>query len=972
MASEVFNLAILLTLKDAASGGLDRIEAKMRSAGKEGKKLADEYNSLRESLNRDLAIGGIGVAGLGAIYKGIQAAGDFQAKMTDLQATLATSKGGSVDLNALGADMQKAEVIAVKLGNALPGTTADFVEMMQVLKQNGLETTTIMDGAAESVAHLAVANNAIPKEIAADFAQYGNLFKLKPEEFQPAADVFSRIFTSTGQTSAELVEAAKYFEGRAGASLGISGLKDAQQITQLFGLMGKSGIRGSIAGTSLTDFFSEYSKHADKVEELKAATGIKLDFFDAKGNFAGMDTVFEQMKQFDKLTNKEKIDWNEWIFGLRGMSAANLFIDEGTEGWKKFNAEQNKTISLQDKVAAKSATFNNQMEALSGTLENLGITVFEPMLPGLTSAIGKTNEFVGSIQEFAKAHPDLMKWSVELAAYGSSAMVVYSGFKTLTTGVKMFQIASELRNGNGLLSYLSDTAKGADTATKRVAGFTGSLGAAETKSAGLTKKVGAFQKIASSPITIVLGIAAAEAAITTLLQHFDEIDERQKKVVEYATTISQNYDNLSGRGLLYNTPGNFKDSKGNDRTSDFDSWAKQFIDAIKEGKTLETNLHPEKASWWEHYKNLSELPYGSYDKTGGQFNPSVAANRWSNAGLTKGLQDPNQLSRVLVQLRQSDGGFNLDDIKLIEAALQKNVGGDKFKIASEIAKLSNGGNQQTTPQKPLGFLNTQPLFPKIQPSPLPNMFQPPQPKPLFGTPPMIKGFDEATLTGKIVPTITNMFSSLTPEFKAAATQTFSGMQQAGGDWQASLLRISQDTGTTSQDLLNFGKSVIDTQPPLSGLVSSANSAKAGLDSLGIKFANYQIPVPNIQTITIPTQQGANGQPIGKVGSYAVGGAVKSDGFAYIHAGEEIRPADVAKGYRTPNETVNERFPDIDAIIRKSRSSSQNTTINAPLTLTINGNVTKEDKQEFARKLDEHARRIADIVGRNMRNSHERE
>ena len=230
MSSEVFNLAILLTLKDAASGGLDRVEARMRKAGAAGRKLADEFKSLREELNKSLAIGGIGVAGLGMLYKGVKAAGDFQAVMSDLSSSLAVvGSNGKVNFNALAMDMQKAEAVAVKLGNALPGTTADFALEIQALKQNGLATETIMNGAAEAVAKLAVASNAIPKDIAADFAQFGNLFKLKAEDFAPAADVFSKIYTSTGQTSAELVEAAKYFQGRAGTALGIGRLEGCRK-----------------------------------------------------------------------------------------------------------------------------------------------------------------------------------------------------------------------------------------------------------------------------------------------------------------------------------------------------------------------------------------------------------------------------------------------------------------------------------------------------------------------------------------------------------------------------------------------------------------------------------------------------------------------------------------------------------------------------------------------------------------------
>ena len=946
MASEVFNLAILLTLKDAASGGLDRIEAKMRSAGKEGKKLADEYNSLRESLNRDLAIGGIGVAGLGAIYKGIQAAGDFQAKMTDLQATLATSKGGSVDLNALGADMQKAEVIAVKLGNALPGTTADFVEMMQVLKQNGLETTTIMDGAAESVAHLAVANNAIPKEIAADFAQYGNLFKLKPEEFQPAADVFSRIFTSTGQTSAELVEAAKYFEGRAGASLGISGLKDAQQITQLFGLMGKSGIRGSIAGTSLTDFFSEYSKHADKVEELKAATGIKLDFFDAKGNFAGIDKVFEQMKQFDKLSQKDRGDWMEKVFGMRGMTAGNIFAEQGIEGWKKFNAEQEKAVGMESKVAMKSATFNNQMEALSGTLENLKITVFEPMLPSLTSAIQKGNDFASTIQESAKANPELSKTVITITAMASSAMVLYSGFKTLSTGVKLFRMASAFSSGDGLLSYLNQTKVGADAAGT-------SITTATTKARGLRGALQSQTVKIGVQIGAIMGIEYLIDVIQREIQTAFDAGAAKKNAIDATNKNYQAFQRTEKEGVKF-SPKDFENQANT-------SW----FSVLKGG--LKATIPSSKAGlpWYQRIsQDASERELYPITKWAGATNPFQTGfgGGHNKNSLAQGFQKtaPELAdSRIMAAfLKQIDTRIpNREEQKPVREALATAFP-DSFTKA--IAELS--------------ALNVAPL--------------------------------------------TQSFADLSTQMNAQAqaqttnTELYTQQGVILQNFGQNLTNLQNPVSQMQQNFQNLGNTANQVPPPLTRIATSANSASSSLDNLSVKISNWQMPAPNVQTVTVGVPQAASA-PTGFniFPSHAVGGVVERDGVAMVHAGNIITPART-KGFgavnsliqtavqnsanRLPSQThsfplssfkagvspeaSSAVFPPTDTIGGQSKigrqaetarkilaqSGNNSVSINYSPQVTING-ASPTAKQDFQAQLNAHSKEIERMVARQMQN-----
>jgi len=543
VSSEVFNLAILLTLKDSASSGLDRFSERLRSAGRDGAKFQSEFEKLRADLNRDLQIGGAGIAGLTALAKGVRVAADFQTSIVDLRNSMSeVGPDGKINFEQVGESMKKAEAIAMHLGNALPGTTEDFVQMMQVLKQNGLSTETILNGAADAVGNLAVANDMLPRDIAADFAQYGNLFKLRPEDFTPAADVFSRIYTSTGQTSTELVEAAKYFQGRAGTSLGIGGLKDAEQITRLFGLLGKKGLRGSMAGTTLTDFFSQYQTHADQIKELESKTGIKLNFFDEKGKFAGVDAIFEQMKQFDKLSDKDRSGWMEKVFGLRGMSAANIFATEGTTGWQQFNAEQDKTISLVDKNSEKSKTFNNQLEALQGTVSNLVVSAFGPMLPQLTEMTKGLNNVVSSLQEFAAANPGLTKTLGTLAFYGATALTVYSSFKTLTTGFRIFRLASQFTRSDSALTFLN----AANSETKTLST---NLATATTRTQGLKGMLSGIGKSQTVRIGVQIGAIMGIEFLIGVIQRevqraFDAAEQR--RLAEDATnknvTAFQNAD----------------------------------------------------------------------------------------------------------------------------------------------------------------------------------------------------------------------------------------------------------------------------------------------------------------------------------------------------------------------------------------------------------------------------------------------
>src|SRR5260370_13679536 len=84
MGSEVFQLYLLLTLKDYASSGLNRIQADLRATGKEGAATLRTFEELRAGMAKGLQLAGIGVDGLMLMRKGIETAASFEESMTEL------------------------------------------------------------------------------------------------------------------------------------------------------------------------------------------------------------------------------------------------------------------------------------------------------------------------------------------------------------------------------------------------------------------------------------------------------------------------------------------------------------------------------------------------------------------------------------------------------------------------------------------------------------------------------------------------------------------------------------------------------------------------------------------------------------------------------------------------------------------------------------------------------------------------
>lgn len=460
--SATYELAILLSLRDAASGRLDRFQDKLRATGKEGRAMLRDFQDLRQSVGRDLTIGGIGIAGLAVLKRGVETAGDFQASITDLR-TAITRLGtdGQVNVSLLNNQMSKLEALSMRLGNALPGTTEDFVQGFIAAKQGGLEATEIIDGAGEAVSHLAVVMKTLPKDVGTPFAKFGMQFGLRGREFVDLADMMARARAATGADPMDLIMSTKYFAPRAAQPLGITGAKGAQETVQLLALLNRKGISGEQAGTNLSTFFSRLTMDTKQqqsvLKELRKG-GIDLQFFDKQGKFSGVENVFAQLEKLRNLKDEDRLSVMKQLFESEGAGVGNVFSQAGVEGYRQMNTELLRMLPLQAQINAQTATYNAKIESLQGTLSNLKVTAFEPLLDPLSKLADYANTGVGGLQGFAKSNPALTSTAAHTLAIGSAALTAYAGIRTLTTAWRLMSAASMVTKGEGgLLGFLART-----------------------------------------------------------------------------------------------------------------------------------------------------------------------------------------------------------------------------------------------------------------------------------------------------------------------------------------------------------------------------------------------------------------------------------------------------------------------------------------------------------------------------------
>ncbi len=612
----------------------------------------------QRDLMDDAVLAGAGTGTLWLGKKGMEAAMTKQAALTDLRNSFHRA---NVDLGIFNSQMADAERQADVLGNKLPGTTADFINLFSTMRERGVDVKTVLEGAGEAAALLAVTNKADVQQTGENLARYGVLFGLKGKEYIQMADLMSRIRTSKGLESEELIEASKYFGGRTAVALGMTNMKGAEESMRFLAfLREKTSLEGGRVGTSTSSFFQQFiqsrNKKDDPVKELEKLSGEKLTLFDTKGKFLGFENVIREFgKLKGKLSDEQMLDFGNKIAGEEGASIFAAMVQKGDQ-FKSFNDDINQTISLQDKAGKVSENFSNKIEALTGSLENLGSAGFTPLLKPLGNLTDKTNDWVGSLTDAAKAQPGIARMVTTIGLLGGAVLA--------------------FKGGAGLLSrFGGDVTNSFTTAWKSADTFKG--------------KLGALKNFAKSPITISLQIMAAGMTIDHILKVFEEVKDRAAKLAEDNQTLRQQYDNLMGGGDLYN----YSRQTGEQRQK-LDSFADKMLETMKQGRALEVALEPSRRGTFENfwssqrvYSDQWRLPFGSKD-----FDEEKAASAWRKSDVASGMRDPNVLARLLAKI-ESGGGMKLSDdaIKMFESAIEKVAGSEKMQQARQVLSEERKG-----------------------------------------------------------------------------------------------------------------------------------------------------------------------------------------------------------------------------------------------------------------------------------------
>lgn len=412
-----------------ATNASRRLQTALEAENQKMKRLRAAQADLaksRETASRLQGTGGKMMAGGAAVSAAAAVPVAAYANAEDAQTQLKIAmmqKGGEVSTQ-----FKEVDELATRLGNKLPGTTADFQNMMTMLIRQGMPVKALLGGLGEATAYLGVQLKMAP-DAAAEFAS-------KLQDATRATDKDMMGLMDTIQKTFYLgVDQNNMLQGFSKLSPVLSvlkkeGLEAANVLAPLLVMADQAGMKGEAAGNAYRKIF-QYSLDMDKMAkgnaELKG-TGVNLDFTDGKGSFGGLDKMYAQLEKLKGVNDVQRLAALKKMFGddSETLQALTLMIEKGAGAYAETQAKMANQANIQERVNAQLGTLKNLWDAASGTFTNALVAFGESIAPELHA----TAEWMGSLaaktQAWAKEHPAL--------AHGIMTVVKYLGMFLLVAG----------------------------------------------------------------------------------------------------------------------------------------------------------------------------------------------------------------------------------------------------------------------------------------------------------------------------------------------------------------------------------------------------------------------------------------------------------------------------------------------------------------------------------------------------------
>lgn len=452
----------------------DQLNKKHDAASKAVEKHRLAYEKLQNAQNKAAAAksqmteAGMRAVGLMYTARGIadttrnvlsapvKAYAETETASTDLRAAMMDNTG------KVSAQYKDIDNLATRLGDRLPGTTADFKNLMTMLIRQGMSAQTVLGGTGEAAALLAVQLKKSPEAAAEMAAKLQDATRGTEKEMLAIMDQVQRLYYA-GTDDTNILGAFSKLSP-ALDTLKIKGEAAMKMMSPLVGMLDQAGLSGESAGNAMRKVFTRMMD-TKKIDKVTKGTGISLDFTNGAGEFGGLDKMYEQLAKLKAVNTEQRLKILQGIFGddAETLQALNTMIEKGKAGYEEFAKKMEAQASLNQRVNDQLGTLTNLWDAASGTFTNFLAKMGEsiaPELKDLTKWIGDINE---KLSNWAAKNPETANTIMKIVAAVGIFLTAVTGIGAAISAVlvpialakfSFFSLFGVFSGGGGAISTI--------------------------------------------------------------------------------------------------------------------------------------------------------------------------------------------------------------------------------------------------------------------------------------------------------------------------------------------------------------------------------------------------------------------------------------------------------------------------------------------------------------------------------------
>ena len=410
------------TAASKISGSLAKIERKTQAIGG---KFAGAFKT-------GIAVAGIAALTL-AINQGVRTGLDFEQTIVN-----ASAKFGPAA--ARGTQAFKAiEAAAKNVGATTEFTASQAAEGLNFLALAGFNAEQsiaalpkVVDLATAAQVDLATASDIATDTLGAmglatkDAAQLGrNLSRVN--------DVLAKTTTTANTSMTQLFEAITE-----GGPVAIKVGSNIEQFSALAGKLADAGIKGSKAGTTLKNVFTQLAAPVDKGAAALKRIGVTTK--DAQGNLRDVTKILDDInKGTAELGTADKAEVIKDIFGKIPLAGVNVLLSQGGQALRDYQRDLENASGASGAMAeVMRSTTSAAVKTLNSAFEGLQLTIFEQIQPAFTAAVIGLTKFIGGWAQFIKMHPGIISLLVTIGKIALPVIAVTAAIVVLNVAIAAF------------------------------------------------------------------------------------------------------------------------------------------------------------------------------------------------------------------------------------------------------------------------------------------------------------------------------------------------------------------------------------------------------------------------------------------------------------------------------------------------------------------------------------------------------